>query len=84
MRISRMGGVPGRAERPICVNLRSFAVNFRSENGDLDRKWTRMDANGGGERPRTVIFSRKTGKGHKNRMGRAGNYEIREKHEKWA
>ena len=36
------------------------------------------------EQPKTVIFSRKTGKWHENRMGRAGNYEIREKHEKWA
>ena len=65
-----MGGCPGRAERRICVYLRSFAVEFRPENGALDRKWTQMDANEGLEGPKTEIFSRKTGKGHENRMGR--------------
>lgn len=64
---------PGRAERLICVDLRSFAVEFRPENGDLDRKWTQMNANGGGERPKTVIFSRKTGRGHENRRGRGNS-----------
>ena len=57
------GGCPGRAERHICVYLCSFAVNIRPENGDLDRKWTQMDANGGLEQP-------KTGKWHENSMGK--------------
>lgn len=73
------GGCPGRAERLICVYLRSFAVEFRPENGALDRKWTQGDANGGWERPKTGIFSRKTGKGHENRMG-TGNSSFFPEH----
>ena len=66
----------------ICGRFSAFGGLRRAQNAVLDRKWTQMDANGGLEGPKTGIFSRKTGKGHENRRGRAGNYEIREKREK--
>ena len=58
------------------MNLRPFAVEFwrlgalgQPENGDLDRKWTQMDANGGWEQPGKGIFGRKTGKGARKQEG---------------
>ena len=64
-----MGGARGGPKGPfacICVHLRSIFAGKRRSGPQMDakgRKWGRGAA-------KTVIFSRKTGKGHENRMGR--------------
>ena len=69
----------------ICGSFSVLEALGQPENGDLDRKWTQMDANGDWEQPEKGIFGRKTGKwGRKTGGGRVGNYEIREKREKRA